>query len=590
MDNTIQNSFEETKGYIISKFTVTRVILIVLFFIILFIVTRIKFTIGEIGKNWESLQCKFPYSVFGGFLAPKGIRGEGRNKDVLFYGMQGSKIHFDRCHKSIYDSIVAAKLAPVYASYGNDVEKINSSTKKLSLYLRVIQEVRKIIGNSLKKILKFIFVVYYILVYVFQKIKMIMFKIQGVIEVILDSFKTYLKFINYLIFTILPLSLKWMISSLSAGMSTLIMSLIISPTTALTGAVAAKSTVNAAGWMIKKIFKRIAISAIAGPSAFTIAALSSGSAYLLLMWIFSSMKDFIQESSQFNGIGKMPLNILPDKLLFEKSYDPITGSSKDQKLHQNSAGSVFNILSVIAVALSEDNDSSKCLLKDTKIRLKNNIVNVQDLKEGDIQEDGSIIRGVMKYKASFVNIYDYKGIKMSGTHFVFHNKEYLACKDISNAETIDIKDLYCPVTSSGDIMCVNESTSETIIVADYNDSKSFSEWNYETDKKLGNKYLKIKEDYNYHNYPALFASNKILDSEDNVGELVYKNHPEVKLYNYNGIIVSGNVLVKEDSWKRIWQTNAKLVDNTDYEYLYNVLKRNHIIKINNIIFKDYEEC
>ena len=44
MDNTIQNSFGETKEYIISKFTVTRVIIIVLFFIILFIVTRIKFT------------------------------------------------------------------------------------------------------------------------------------------------------------------------------------------------------------------------------------------------------------------------------------------------------------------------------------------------------------------------------------------------------------------------------------------------------------------------------------------------------------------------------------------------------------------
>jgi len=582
MDNTIQNSFGETKEYIISKFSVTRVILIVLFFIILFIVTRIKFTVGEIGKNWESLKCKFPYSVFGGYLAPNGIRGDGLNKDVLFYGMQGSKIHFDRCHKSIYDAIVAAKLAPVYASYGNDMDQINSNTKNLSMYLRVIQEVRKIIGNALKKILKIVFVVYYILIYVFQKIKMIMFKIQGVIDVILDSFKTYLKFINYLIFTILPLTLKWSIMSFSVGMSHLLLSLFKTATSTTSAGI------KSGGAVIKQILKTLLKSSVAGPSTIAITAMSSASVYLLFAWVFSSIKGYVQEFTQFNGIGKLPLNIFADELFFDNTYDPITGASK-QTYNSHSAGSILNILSVITVALSETNDTSECLLKDTKIKLKNKIVNVQDLKPGDEQEDSSIIRGIMKYKSSFINVYDYKGIKMTGSHYIYDKGEYIKCKDIGIAESINMEELYCPITSSGDIICVNESTSETIILADYNDSKSYSEWNYETDKKLGNKYLKTREDYLEHNYPALFATDKIFNNENNIGELIYKNHPEVKLYDYKGSIMSGNVLVYEDTWKRIWQTNAKHVDGKNYKYLYNVLTKNHSIKINGTIYKDYEE-
>ena len=703
-NNTIQ-----IKEYIVSKFTVTRIIILILFFIILYIVTRLKFTINEIRDNWNVYECKFPYSVIGGYLAPSGIKGNAPNQDKVFYGMQGSKIHFDRCHKALYDAITAAKLAPMYASYGKELNQLKQQSYTLGSLLNLTKDIRKTIGTVLKKVLKFIFVVYYILVYVFQKIKLIMVKVQGVIDIILESFKTYFVFVHYLIFTILPTTLSWMMDMFTMQLTGLLYSVLFA-TDAVglvkdvgknsaklvkgTGKVGkiglsmigkviqeslklflerakdyqdnasravdagsaakhmakgktrkeTKAAAAAAAIAVKKAAANLAKQQTqaekkASKAAYAAAVKAAADAdivhkkralgpdffdefgknkkpnkfmkgmgvgmsvisnvidwapvfvYFLFMYIVSSSKDLMKDITQFNGVGNLPFSPFPESVLFDKAGDPISSSDTsagglgaDQS---NAAGSILNLISIILIALKDEQKNDSCLLSDTKIELKDKIINIQDLVAGDIQCDGSIVRGIMKYKASLVDIYSYKGIRMTGSHYIYHNGKYIACSDIESPQSESIEKLYCPVTSNGIIKSINDN-NESVKLADYNNSIAFSEWNYNTDKKLGNKDLLSKNQYVEHEYPPLFATNDILNNEDNIGEIKYKNHAEVKMYNYNGVIVSGNVLVYEDSWKRIWQTKAKRVD-TDYEYLYNVLRKDHTIKIGEYLFKDYEE-
>ena len=139
----------------------------------------------------------------------------------------------------------------------------------------------------------------------------------------------------------------------------------------------------------------------------------------------------------------------------------------------------------------------------------------------------------MIYKPQLVDIYDYKGVTMTGSHYIYENKNNLtACKDIGVYVSKSYEELYCPITSSGKLQLLGKDNT-IINVADYNDAKTFAEWNYITDKKL-----------------------------------------------------NGSMNYTESEYK---EEDATQVEN-NYKYLYNiVVNDNHNIEYKNILFKDFEE-
>jgi len=163
-----------------------------------------------------------------------------------------------------------------------------------------------------------------------------------------------------------------------------------------------------------------------------------------------------------------------------------------------------------------------------------------------------------------------------------------ACKDIGVLKGKFEEELYCPITSNGKLN-VTGSKKESLSIADYNDSKSFTDWNFETDIKLNKKENYEYSKYKEHNYPPLFADKDITKDIKNIGIVKHISTDDIKLYDYKGIIVSGNVLVQEQgTWQRVWQTNAIPVKN-NYKMLYNVITDDHNMNINNMNFKDFEE-
>ena len=110
-----------------NKTTIIRILFFCVIAIIVYITTRLKFTYDKIRKNWNVYQCKYPYSILGGYLSPDGIE----DKDgKVHYGMRGSRINYENCNKDLHNALIGGMLAPVYASYGNDLKKLKNQKKK----------------------------------------------------------------------------------------------------------------------------------------------------------------------------------------------------------------------------------------------------------------------------------------------------------------------------------------------------------------------------------------------------------------------------------------------------------------------------
>ena len=601
-----------------NKTTIIRILIFVVISVIIYLIARLKFTLDDIKKNWHDYKCKYPYSMFGGYLAPDGIRDKEGN---VHTGMYGSKLHYTECNKLLHTAITGAALAPLYASKGADIGRLKKERKKLSYLAQYSTRIRDIIGSVFKKMFKFLLVIYYIIVYCFEKIKQILFKVQGVIDVILDTFKIFLRFVNYLLFDIIPAFLNWQVSMFTislaytlfsamvgAGGATLsvgstvagILSLLASGSAVAAGGVgAAASAVGATGLASGAASAGAAASGAAsalslGPVMAVLvplAAVAAGTVFYLFLWILGQSKDFITDNTQFAGIGDIDMIPFLEGKSYDYIFDPLSAQSKDPSInkHANSAGSILNILSIITLALGREhkNDTSSCFTKNTLVKLKKCSVTIQQCSPGTTLNNGGIILGVMIYKPQLVDIYDYKGVTMTGSHYIYENKNNLiACKDIGLLIGKSYEELYCPITSNGKLQLLG--VNNTIDVADYNDGKTFSEWNYITDNDLNRSMNYTKSDYEEHNYAPLFVDKDITEKEC-LGSIKYLSTDNIKLYDYNGIIVSGNVLVIENGlWKRIWQTNAKHVEN-NYKYLYNIVTDNHNIKYKNILFKDFEE-
>jgi len=560
-----------------NKTTIFRILFFCLIAIIIFLVVRVKFTIDKIRKHWNVYKCKYPYSIFGGYLAPNGIKD---SKGKVHYGMSGSKINYSQCNENLHKAFIGSVMAPVYASYGNDLNKLKSQKKNMSVLMRYTVRIREIIGESFKRVFKFLLVIYYILIYIFQKIKMILFKVQGVIDVILDTFKIYLRFINYVIFTFIPNYMTWQVSMLTLSLSESIVTLMMG----------VGGSIVSAGLIGNSMLLLFGTGAgpILIPVLLVFSAIAVVAIYTLFLWFLGSAKTFIQQNTQFSGIGNIPPLPLLKNYAYDYKIDSISNQSKEP-LAQNqkmTAGSVMNILGIITIALGDEvkNDTSTCLTENTVICLKNKNKYLKDCKLDYSLDNNSKILGMVNYEIKENDIYCYEGVYMTGSHYIYENDKLKRCDSIGKKLGSIFDKVYCPITSNG---LLNVQGDTKFSVADYNDGKDYSYWNRLVDKKLGIE--KPTEEYEEHNYPPLFC-NKLITKIKNIGVVEHLNTSNIKIYEYYGIMLSGTVLVHDEGkWKRIWETEAAIRLNSKSNILYNIITEKHTFQYNCQTFADFEE-
>ena len=248
-----------------------------------------------------------------------------------------------------------------------------------------------------------------------------------------------------------------------------------------------------------------------------------------------------------------------------------------------------------------------CFPGDTMIELENNEEQeIQKLNIGDHIKN-NIITGKIFIKKHEADTYDYNGTIVSGSHLVFENNLWVRVEDspLSKRKPLNTE-LHCLITSDNTIFSNNTKFRDYEEIKDKDIKLSI---NYKFAKYINNNlgYIKTSDDIN-HSYYWGFSDKtiinlnnepvelrKIIDNPndyDNVLGVVEIKDNSV-MYDYKGVIVSGNTLVNENNlWIRVFQSlHSKKSDSVNRTY--NIITEDSLVRVNvgdnTIIFRDFVE-
>lgn len=222
--------------------------------------------------------------------------------------------------------------------------------------------------------------------------------------------------------------------------------------------------------------------------------------------------------------------------------------------------------------------------------LHNNLTITKEIANvslGDIIAEGNskVISTFHFMLEEYEPLYNYNNIRLSASHIIFKNDIAIRAIHCPEADICGFtKKLVCLGTSDNKIRINNN------ILSDYNEIDT-----PELSKELNNRILTILNDkpiyYNdFVNYPTGFVEIDI-DKEANtlITHLILDNN--VKIYNYKGILCSGNNIIYENGlWLRVYQSlEAVLILNHNYEKIYNTITKNGIYLVNGYKFRDFIE-
>ena len=214
-----------------------------------------------------------------------------------------------------------------------------------------------------------------------------------------------------------------------------------------------------------------------------------------------------------------------------------------------------------------------------------------------------------------IYIYTYKGIEVTGSHMILHEKTWMRMKDVYNKyKGIKVNRgytrvrkfvpvLYCLITDSNTIEFEND-----IIFRDYretNDKLLLSYINYYITREANKDIISneiaapaVLKEYVNHTYLNCIDKSvydKIILNKGLkiMGHIKILNTSEIKMYNYKGYILGGNILVFEDgNWIRVWSSKKSIIEINNNKYLYHILTNGNEITIDDklsIIIKDFNE-
>lgn len=246
-----------------------------------------------------------------------------------------------------------------------------------------------------------------------------------------------------------------------------------------------------------------------------------------------------------------------------------------------------------------------CFDENTEIAMINGYQKIIDIRVGDILVDNSIVTGTLTTLSHDLDIYNINGDIVSGSHMIYLNNEWNRVEDSKEAILLNDyskKYIYCLNTSSNliytkqNIYADYQETSDTTV--NYNISKCVT-------RSLNNGECKLTKDDINNQYYWGFSGNtfiqdlgkKIKDINLNdcsinsgIHGIVKLDGSSTQLYDYNGIVVSGNQLVKEGGvWIRVRQS---FLSNKIYRkepIIYHLILTNNQLIVNNIVFSDFCE-
>lgn len=221
--------------------------------------------------------------------------------------------------------------------------------------------------------------------------------------------------------------------------------------------------------------------------------------------------------------------------------------------------------------------------------IDNNMLTTKEIRNvilGDIIEGGSKVISTFHFVLDeYAPLYQFDNIKLSASHIIY--KDNIAIRAVDCPETYICgytKKLVCLGTSDNKIRIRNN------ILSDYNEVD-----NHELSIELNNRILSVLNNKpinnsDFVNYPTGFVNLDInKETETLITHLIIDNN--VKIYNYKGILCSGNNIIYENGlWIRVYQSSDSILQiNHNYEEIYNTITKDGIYTIDGYRFRDFME-
>ena len=233
-----------------------------------------------------------------------------------------------------------------------------------------------------------------------------------------------------------------------------------------------------------------------------------------------------------------------------------------------------------------------CFDKHTKIQIKDGLKSIHKLKVGSELADKNHVKAKFKFSIDGVEMYNYKGVIVSGSHLVRENSVWIRVNTSKFAKIIseneNPKYIYCIETTDNKIR-----TKNNILFADYEETLD-NEVNLKMMKHI---FSIINKDYKFHHnkfyLPGLTKNSLILMddltykciSELKIGDIlanqskvigtVIRGRGEIPLYEYKGYILSGMDIIKENSkWITVADASTSKISTNRDKYLYHIQTNN----------------
>ena len=230
-----------------------------------------------------------------------------------------------------------------------------------------------------------------------------------------------------------------------------------------------------------------------------------------------------------------------------------------------------------------------CFDGDTIITINNKQQRIKDcIIEGDII-------GILEFSADNVDMYNYKGVIVSGSHIVYENNKPILIADSIYSQRIDyFKDKIFCINTKNNIIMING-----IKFSDYEEINDPINMNKELFNKYNTKYTNINNEYNYlHGNTEIKMKNNVIKKIKDITVGDYTINSEVHgiikvlnnctLYEFNNDIMTGSQIIKQnnDTWYQI----CELGKQTDIscKYLYHIMTYSNEIETTNNIITNYE--
>ena len=258
-----------------------------------------------------------------------------------------------------------------------------------------------------------------------------------------------------------------------------------------------------------------------------------------------------------------------------------------------------------------------CFDPDTYIDTNNKAVKIIDIKVGDILKNNNEVIGIIKLSSNGVEMYNYNGTIVSGSHLINENGKWLRVEDSHMSYKIKYnkKYIYCLSTSNARLSIKNQ------IYADYIETTNKNTLNYMFNLILNN--LNSRRDLTQNNIrtdetlyqwgvcgntliKTLTGEKKIKDCK--IGDILSKTdnfkcnkiHGVVKfkipdyikqpIYNYKGLFCTGSMIIYENNeWIPVFNSKYALKVKKTPKYMYNIFTTTNKFYSNDILCCDFEQ-